>query len=214
MTSFTNAEYKCPLCLEDFTTVKVAGTNALGGKRTDFHERPAGQSALKFLAQVCPHCGFGATDEVFEHFSLDESERRRVPTFTKEEFPINGSDRWERVAICGMAVGWNFRYLADAWTKASWACVEEGDVEAERYYRLKAAETFTACYMEFGAVEAWEKPVIAYIIGEHYRRAGMTQTAATWYDEAISMVNPDEARSAWIVKAAEQQKLHPREWFG
>lgn len=206
-----NVTYPCPICHTEFTTLCARPLPMVYRKRTDFHEEYGGRKPLAQLAQVCPGCGFAATDEVFEQFDLGEDGRRRVPTFTREEYPVQGQDRWERVAICGMAVGWETRYVADAWLKAAWCCVEEGDHEAERYYRRKAAEGFAVCLGQYGTIPESERAVITYLVGELYRRIGFQSLATEFLEAAPALVTPEQQ---WVCDLAVQQLRDPREWFG
>jgi hypothetical protein len=90
--------------------------------------------------------------------------------------------------------------------------VDEGDTEAERFFRRKAAWRFADALADFGAVPPEERAVITYLIGELWRRIGDDAQAARWFEQVAEEVT-EPAAQGWVVDVAEQQRVQPREWF-
>jgi hypothetical protein len=64
------------------------------------------------------------------------------------------------------------RHVADLLLRAAWCCVDEGDVEAERFFRRKAAWAFERALDAFDGVAREERAVLTYLVGELWRRVG------------------------------------------
>jgi uncharacterized protein (DUF2225 family) len=105
------------------------------------------------------------------------------------------------------------RYIADLLLRAAWCCVDEGDVEAERYFRRHAAWKFDEALGAYDAVPREERAILTYLVGELWRRIGDSRMAGTWFDQVAEEVIDVESQQ-WVIDAAEQQRLNPREWFG
>jgi hypothetical protein len=90
--------------------------------------------------------------------------------------------------------------------------VDEGDTEAERYFRRHAAWHFADALDLFDGVPAPERAVITYLIGELWRRIGDHEKADDWFDRVADEVTEPVAQS-WVLEVAEQQRVQPREWF-
>jgi hypothetical protein len=50
-------------------------------------------------------------------------------------------------------------------------------------------------------------------VGELWRRIGEVGKAACWFEAVTGEVTDLESQQ-WVVDAADQQRLNPREWFG
>ncbi len=105
------------------------------------------------------------------------------------------------------------RYVADFYLRAAWCCVDEGDIEAERFFRRKAAWMFERALASFDGVARDERAVITYLIGELWRRIGDSRLAAGWFARVPEEI-VDERAQQWVTEAARQQGQCPREWFG
>jgi hypothetical protein len=90
--------------------------------------------------------------------------------------------------------------------------VDEGDVEAERYFRREAAWMFEAALASWDGVAPEMRALLTYLVGELWRRAGAHETAAAWLDRVRSET-VDPSRQRWIIEIADQQLNDPREWF-
>jgi uncharacterized protein (DUF2225 family) len=124
-----------------------------------------------------------------------------------------GSAKYEAAAKVARWQGVDARSIADLLLRAAWCCVDEDDVEAERYFRRHAAWTFEQALSGYDCVPADERAVLTYLIGELWRRIGDLKQSRTWFDKVPDEV-VDMDTQYWIVAAAEQQAINPQEWFG
>src|SRR5215510_2107125 len=153
MTTLQQVELQCPICDTRFRSQTVVSTNSFGGKRTDFHERAAGTQPLPYLIQTCNRCGYSGADRDF----TDEAE---VSPVLKERVwnelapciscgTLTGSEKYEAAAKVAEWQGMEPRHVADLLLRAAWCCVDEGDVEAERFFRRRAAWKFEESLSSF-----------------------------------------------------------------
>jgi uncharacterized protein (DUF2225 family) len=216
MTTLRQIDLRCPVCDNEFKSQSVVSTNAFGGKRTDFHERAAGTQPLAYLIHMCSECGYSGGE-------ADFTAPMPVSPILKQQVlkelaplrpsPICGSEKYEAAAKVAQWQGMEARHVADLLLRAAWCCVDEGDIEAERFFRRHAVWKFEEALSAYDAVPRDERAVLTYLVGELWRRIGNTKKAATWF-ESVSGEVVDLQNQQWVLDAAEQQKLNPREWFG
>ncbi len=216
MTTLRQIVLSCPVCGNSFQSQAVATTNAFGGKRTDFHERAAGTQPLAYLVHTCGECGYsggegdftaeGEISPMLKEHVLNEL-TPCVSSFT------TGSAKYEAAAKVAIWQGGEERSVADLLLRAAWCCVDEGDTEAERYFRRHAAWMFEQALSKYDGVISDERAVLTYLIGELWRRIGDLKQARMWFDRVADEVDDSEAQR-WILAAAEQQRANPQEWFG
>lgn len=216
MTTLRQIELSCPICENSFQSQAVVSTNAFGGKRTDFHERAAGTQPLAYLIHMCDECGYSGGERDFSH----EGE---VSPMLKEHvlnelapralLSSAGSDKYEAAAKVAEWQGMEERHIADLLLRASWCCVDEGDVEAERYFRRHAAWKFEEALQKYDGISLDERGVLTYLVGELWRRIGDVAKARDWFDRVADEIG-DEGSQSWLLAAAEQQRTDPQEWFG
>ena len=216
MTTLRQIELRCPVCDNEFKSQSVVSTNAFGGKRTDFHERAAGTQPLAYLIHMCSECGFSGGESDFTA-AADVSPVLKQQIL-KELAPVRpalvcGSEKYEAAAKVAQWQGLDPRHVADLLLRAAWCCVDEGDVEAERYFRRHAAWMFEDALRAYDAVPREERAILTYLVGELWRRIGDTGKATHWF-EAVAAEVTDLQNQQWVVDAADQQRLNPREWFG
>jgi hypothetical protein len=72
---------------------------------------------------------------------------------------------------------------------------------------------FEESLQAYDAVPRDERAILTYLVGELWRRIGDTKTATGWFDLVESEVTDPQSQQ-WVIDAAEQQKVNPREWFG
>jgi uncharacterized protein len=126
---------------------------------------------------------------------------------------IAGSEKYEFAAKVATWQGAEPRRVADLLLRAAWCCVDEGDTEAERYFRRQAAWAFERALASYDGVERDERAVLTYLVGELWRRVGDLTKAHDWFERVPGeLTNP--AAQQWVVDAARQQRDCPREWFG
>src|SRR5678815_2948902 len=156
MTTLRQIELSCPICENSFRSQAVVTTNAFGGKRTDFHERAAGTQPLAYLVHMCDECGYSGGERDF-------NQEAEVSPLLKEHvlnelapsanLASTGSGKYEAAAKVAEWQGLEERHIADLLLRAAWCCVDEGDIEAERYYRRHAAWMFEKALARYdGAV--------------------------------------------------------------
>ena len=181
MTTLQQIELQCPICETRFRSQSVVSTNSFGGKRTDFHERAAGTQPLPYLIHTCNRCGYSGADRDFtEEAEVSPVLKERVwnelaPCITCGT--LTGSEKYEAAAKVAEWQGMEPRHVADLLLRAAWCCVDEGDVEAERFFRRKAAWKFEEALGSFDGVARDERAVLTYLVGELWRRVGDTKLA-------------------------------------
>ena len=217
MTTLQQIELKCPVCDSRFRSQAVVSTNSFGGKRTDFHERAAGTQPLPYLVHMCSRCGYSGSERDF-------TEDSEVSALVKEHVwnelapvvshgAVTGSEKYESAAKVAEWQGMEPRHIADLLLRAAWCCVDEGDVEAERFFRRKAAWAFEKSLESWDGVAREERAVLTYLVGELWRRVGDASKASEWFDRVPGEIM-DAAGQQWVIDAARQQRDCPREWFG
>jgi uncharacterized protein (DUF2225 family) len=216
MTTLRQIELHCPICGSSFRSQAVVSTNAFGGKRTDFHERAAGTQPLAYLIHMCGECGFSGCERDFTADSevspivREQVLNRLAPP--APEAQITGSAKYESAARVAEWQGLEARHIADLLLRAAWCCVDEGDIEAERYFRRHAAWMFEKSLENYDTVPRDERAVLTYLIGELWRRVGDNTQANAWFDLVPDEI-VDRKNQQWIIDAAFQQRTQPREWF-
>ena len=217
MTTLQQIELKCPVCDSRFRSQAVVSTNSFGGKRTDFHERAAGTQPLPYLVHMCSRCGYSGSERDF-------TEDSEVSALVKEHVwnelapmlshgTVTGSEKYESAAKVAEWQGMEPRHSADLLLRAAWCCVDEGDVEAERFFRRKAAWAFEKSLESWDGVAREERAVLTYLVGELWRRVGDASKASDWFNRVQGEIM-DAAGQQWVIDAARQQRDCPREWFG
>jgi uncharacterized protein (DUF2225 family) len=220
MTRLRQIELQCPVCENRFHSQAVVSTNAFGGKRTDFHEHAAGTQPLPYFVHTCSHCGYTGADHDFtgeievtpllrEHVWSELAPVTCRPAMAS----MSGSEKYEAAAKVAEWKGFEPRHVADLLLRAAWCCVDEDDVEAERYFRRKAAWTFEKALESWDGVAREERAVLTYLVGELWRRVGYQKLAGEWFARVPNEII-DEATQQWVADAAVQQCVAPREWFG
>ncbi len=216
MTTLRQIRLTCPVCGNRFGSQAVLSTNSFGGKRTDFHERAAGTQPLPYFIHVCSGCGYAGSERDFSDeadvtFTLKEHLLTELaPRITMTV--LTGSDKYELAARVAEWQGAEPRRIADLYLRAAWCCVDEGDIEAERYFRRHAAWMFEKALVSFDGVECNERAVLTYLAGELWRRIGDLGQARVWFDRVAEEIT-DPLAQQWVVDAARQQRDCAREWF-
>lgn len=205
----------CPICTWEFDSARANGTGTRTQKHTDFRVRTNDAEILRYGVHLCERCGFAGPEarfanpdgvgyEVQQHV-WDELTPRLSPM-------LAASEKYEFAAKVAMWDGVSARNIADLWLRAAWCCIDEGDVEAERYYRRHAAWSFEECLASYDGVEREERAVLTYLVGELWRRVGDDQRANEWFERVLEEI-VDRRTQSWLVRWATQQKNDPLEWF-
>ena len=216
MTTLAEVWLRCPVCEKDFVSQRVVSTNSFGGKRTDFQVRAAGTQPTAYLVHLCPRCGYAGKDSAFEHGAtadplvIEHVWNELTPRLSNGE--PSGSDRFEHAAKIASWTGGSAYEVGELYLHAAWCCVDEKDVEAERYFRRYAAWSLADALAEYDAIEPNDRAILTYLVGELWRRIGDTALAAEWFDRVQEeVIDSDEQQ--WVADFAQRQKNDPREWF-
>jgi uncharacterized protein (DUF2225 family) len=216
MTKLQLIELCCPVCDNHFRSRAVAAADVPAGQRTDFHEESPGRAVLPYLVHMCDRCGFsGAERDFTDQTELSATVIEHVWNELAPCVADNGgaaSEKYEAAAKVAEWSGADLRDAADLWLRAAWCCVDEGDVEAERFYRRIAARKFEAALTAFDDVPREDRAVLTYLTGELWRRIGDLGQARAWFDRVPCEV-VDVKSQQWVIAAAWQQRDAPRDWF-
>ena len=217
MTTLQQIELRCPICESTFRSQAVVSTNSFGGKRTDFHERAAGTQPLPYLVHTCNRCGYsGAERDFSDDAEVTPMLREHVWNELAPRLPteaLSGSEKYELAAKIAEWQSMEARHIADLLLRAAWCCVDESDIEAERFFRRKAAWMLERALGSYDGVVPEERAVLTYLVGELWRRVGDAAQAKEWFDRVPPEIT-DAQTQQWILDAARQQRDCPREWFG
>ena len=216
MTTLRPIELQCPVCETQFHSQAVAATDGFGGKHTDFHQQASGTQPLAHQVHTCTRCGYSGSERDFAPDA--ELSPLVIEHVWSELAPAagpaqSGSDKYEAAAKVAEWQGMEPRYVGDLLLRAAWCCVDEDDVEAERYFRRKTAWKFAEALKSYDGVARNERAVLTYLIGELWRRVGDEKQARRWFDLVPSEITDAKAQR-WVINAAQQQRDNPREWFG
>ena len=214
-TAFRRISVLCPVCEKVFRSQKVVSMSVCA-TRTDLYQLAAGTPPLAHLIHTCPTCGYsGAEDDFGEDVDLSPTLKTRVRMEIAAMMPHGAASGSEKYEAAAKIVEWEDgdpRRVADLLLRAAWCCVEEGDIEAERYFRRKAAWKFEEALRSFDGVAPEERAALTYLVAELWRRVGQAESAAEWFDRVAPEV-VDARTQQWVIDAARQQRDRPREWL-
>lgn len=213
MTTFHETEFNCPVCDTAFMGKVLTSTNTFGPRTTDFHQHAVGFQPLPLLINICPNCGYSGFSSDFDQPALDPELKQRV---WEELSPIvqnNPVDEAAGYAFRARIAEWRgegVMAVANLYLQAAWCCSDIGNEEDIDDYRLAAIDYFKAALD--AEVTGDQTPVIAYLVGELYRRAGLSWEAHEWFNRVIEQAEVD---SAWqdMADLARQQRDDPQEYF-
>jgi len=187
----------CPVCASVFES--MAASSADEGH--DYYIDPSTPvstaiAMLPFLVHVCRRCGYAGSVSDFGddvEISQDVSTRVwdelapqlgasvRIPWLA---LTVAGSDKYDGAARIAEWRGADARHVAELWIRAAWCCVDENDVEAERYYARHAARWFAKALDVYGEFSDDERTAMAYRLGELWMRIGDLEQANAWFERA------------------------------
>ncbi len=125
---------------------------------------------------MCGSCGYaGAACDFGDDVQATAELRHKVWSElapTSRRMSIVGSDKYEAAVRVAEWQGADLRQVADLLLHAAWCSVDEGDLEAERYFRRKAARAFEAALSQWNEIAREDRALITYLIGELWRRVG------------------------------------------
>ena len=215
MSSPKTISLTCPNCRQQFTSALLPPGSLPGRRRTDFQLAADGLQPLPFEVHLCARCGFAGPAQWFEAEDLPFEVSQHVWDDLAPRAAggrLTASEKYEFAAKVATWSGASMREVADLWLRAAWCCVDEGDIEAERYYRRHAAWMFEDCLKEYDAVERDDRPAVTYLVGELWRRIGDEKRAREWFERVADEVT-NEREQGWLIYWAKRQRVSPREWF-
>jgi uncharacterized protein (DUF2225 family) len=226
MTTLQQIQLRCPLCETRFQSHVVLAKGPVARKSTDFREHFAGTNTLPFQVHSCARCGYaGSLDAFGEEAAVDPLHRAQLlaelaPASPTPKAPVHpptstllGSEKYEAALRVAEWQDAEPRRLADLSLRAAWCCVDEGDVEGERYFRRRAAREFEQALASWDGVPREERPILTYLVGELWRRVGDIRQANEWFEEVPGEVVDFQAHQ-WVIDLMRQQRDNPREWLG
>lgn len=217
MTKLRQIELCCPICLKEFSSRAVLFTNSFGGRRTDFHARAVGTQPLPYLIHTCSKCGYTGSERDFgEEVDVSPMIKEHVWDELAPKVPggpMTGSDKYEFAAKVAIWQGEGPQTIAELLLRAAWCCVDEDDIEAERYFRREAAWMFERALACYDGVVREDRAELTYLVGELWRRVGDLRLARQWFQSVPREITSQHGQQ-WILDAARQQRDNPKEWFG
>jgi hypothetical protein len=188
----------CPVCASVFETMAASSSDDEG---QDYYIDPSAPvstavAVLPFLVHACPRCGYaGAVRDFGEDIEITEDVRTRVWAELAPQLGVSvripwlaltvaGSDKYDGAARVAEWRGADARHVAELWVRAAWCCVDEHDIEAERYYARHAARWFAKALDVYDEFAGDERATMAYRLGQLWLRIGDTTQANAWFDRA------------------------------
>ena len=220
MATLRQIRLRCPVCESNFASLTANSPPATQNRRSDFREVGPGRNVLPYLVHVCPTCGYAGLVEQFDatvDITIEVRDRvweeltPRLPAVPSMLLlPLAGSEKYESAAKVAEWQGADARYVAELWLRAAWCCEDENDVEAERYFRRKAAWSFAEALETYDGVARDERAAITYLVGELWRRIGDDLQAAAWFAR-VSREIIDSTAQEHILAIARRQAQQPDE---
>jgi uncharacterized protein (DUF2225 family) len=185
-------ELTCPVCVTSFDTIAVGACEA---DSAEAHEMAMGQTAgevLPYLVHVCRQCGFAGDIEAFgDDLEITSEVRDRVwaelaPTLALSVripyllLTAPASEKYEGAAKVAEWRGAKALTVAELWIRAARCAIDEGDLEAERYYARFAARWFAEA-LERDEVASQERASMLCGLGELWLHLGDVRTANSWF---------------------------------
>ena len=96
--------------------------------------------------------------------------------------------------------------------RAAWCCADDGDHEAERWYRREAARGYARALERYDDVPRHQRARLTYLTGELWRRVGDERLAREWFGRVNDEVT-DRLDQGWLIALAVLQRNEPRDWM-
>ena len=181
MTTLRPKVVECPLCGQGVKFLETRSFTSSGRFR-DFQERPVGADYYGNLVETCPRCHFSGYASDFNQ-KLEEDVKRKVLEKLK---PIPLSSDSQKFEFAAKIYIWQKRkneQIANIYLVGSYLLRgETGPYRTQRWKFQSLAYDYFIKAIEAGEVEADERGVTYYLIGDLYRRIGEFEKALHWYD--------------------------------
>lgn len=206
-------EIDCPCCKNKFTIQKIRYSRLrMISKDEDLLHHYEGINPLKYAVQVCPRCGYAASESKYKNI-----EKKEVPIILKSITPawkprdlgglrtINQAiDTYKLALLQGNMLNYDSIDIGNLCLSIGWLYRGQDNEEEMRFLRL-ARNAFIKEY-ENGSSIGSDATKLTYMIGELSRRIGDIEEAKKWI--AISIELPEMklnpilnrlARGQWFI---------------
>jgi uncharacterized protein (DUF2225 family) len=214
---------RCPVCEKSFESDWITSENLVPQtRRTDFHPYLAdNKCGLPFQIHTCHGCGYTKSIEGFVEQPQEYANTGLITFLQYKVYPhlnwlgtgITASAKYEASAKILQYEKAHHKAIASNFLMAAWCCVDEGDYEAERYFRRLAVEQYHDALASFDEVSSDELPVITYLVGELYRRIGNRNQALVWFNKVLRLAPGLSKEKEWLIPLCCQQIKNPEEWL-
>ena len=210
MTTTMPMKLTCACCTTAFETRVLTNANYVG-TYTDFRRRTAGPEPSQFTVHSCPGCGFSGPEDWFAR-KLPDAVRKLVRENLSPLSPDARTSLWRKFEYAARIANWKadpFDVLAELHLSAAYVCAANGRTEEEGTHRVQAIVFFRRS-IDTGVIAAQHLPNVTYLVGELYRRIGLTDEANIWLERAEVLAR-EGMDLAWLAKLARQQRTSPRD---
>jgi hypothetical protein len=204
---------QCPICENNFTAFTWnTSVDTIATRWTDGSMWVNGYPVRRYDVFHCRKCGFAGTKYIFEN--IDPIDKLmlgvRLADFANI-YPINSRTYFEINEVAAgiyKQLGINAIEQGLHYAIAACECIVADDIEAERYYRLKAARTWLAAVDNWGEVSSEKLPEVLLVSGEMFRRAGLVKGANELFKRLIELQLPSTQH--WLQQLARVQMVVPQ----
>lgn len=142
MTTLVTECVKCAVCNQIHSFVVVASTNMMSAPDLDTRPSPMQRGTIEYWVQECPACGYTApTIDDATNVSKEWLQEESYKNCEGHEFNSSLARKFYHYYMISMH-DHEYEEAAFALLHCAWACDDEGDEEAAKTIRKKAADTF------------------------------------------------------------------------
>lgn len=202
------SDIQCPVCQRGFRATKIRKTALrTDGRDADFNIRYTDVDANLYSVWVCPHCGYAATDQVFDQVNpaerkllTDALAGRPIPNCQGERDDAAGIAAIEQAMFCAGARGGKASALAGLHLRLAWIYRRTGDPREREQLEI-ALDHYTKAYSsEPLPIGKMSGATLAYLIGELSRRLGRYHEAVQYFQIAVKDAGATEPQTAAMAR--------------
>lgn len=206
----------CPACQHSFDATRVVGRPRVIRKATDFREVYAdNERVLPYCVAVCPACAYAGYPQWFDGREIDFAMKGLIASQLLWNLPWALTDPVERFHHALKCAEWDTlapKELGDLALNGAWCAEEEGDREAERWFRREAIRHYDVALKRFDGVEPALRGAVTYLMGELYRRLDDLALSTAWFSQVANEAT-DDVNGKWVQRWAYEQRTDPKEFF-
>lgn len=221
-------KYECKICKRAFTTKKLRSRFIkVTGYDTDFcpNYSSVELNPILYNVNVCPHCGYSATDDFMPYFPPGAIEdihskvcNQWVPRDYGQKRVISEAIKTYKLAVfCGSLKKEKHITIAGIYVRVAWLYrLLENDDQEQRFLKL-ATDAYLQSYMadDYRGTQVSEVRLL-YLIGELSRRSHQMEQAVRFFSKVIEQQNRtvesgiiDMARERWYdIREAQKTEIH------